>query len=346
MNMLDDLKYIHTKDIEDALGVAINQWEQLQIDVTPSKDFNFGNVYNVVLAGMGGSALPGVFFTSWPKLSEPFEISRNYTLPNYVDQDTLVIVSSYSGNTEESLSALEDARAKNAQIVVVAAGGQLVEKAKEYELPIVTIPAGKQPRMATFGFVKAFVSIMESAGVAQSGSVQELVSHVEWLKSEFANFAPDIITGNNPAKSLAHELAGKTVIVYSGPKMWPVANKFKICINENAKNTAWCNQYPEFNHNEFIGWSSHPVEKPFAVVEIRSNLEHERIQKRFEVTERLLSGKRPHPFVIEPKGDSLIAQLLWTVGFADLVSVYLSLLNGLDPTPVALVEKLKAELNK
>ena len=295
---------------------------------------------------MGGSALPGVFFTSWPMLSKPFEISRNYTLPNYVGQDSLVIVSSYSGNTEESLSALEDALSKNAQIVVVAAGGQLVEKAKEYDLPIVTIPSGKQPRMATFGFVKAFVSIMESASVVTEGSVEELVSHCDWLKAEFALFAPDIISEKNPAKLLAHELAGKTVIVYSGPKMWPVANKFKICINENAKNTAWCNQYPEFNHNEFIGWTSHPVEKPFAVVEIRSGLEHERIQKRFEVTERLLSGKRPHPFVIEPKGDSLIAQLLWTVGFADLVSVYLSLLNGLDPTPVALVEKLKSELNK
>ena len=343
--MLDDLKYIHTKDIEDALGVAIKQWEQLQIDVTPTKEFNLTNVSNVVLAGMGGSALPGVFFTSWPKLSKPFEISRNYTVPDYVGQSSLVIVSSYSGNTEESLSALEDARVKKAQIVVVAAGGQLLEKAKEYELPIVTIPAGKQPRMATFGFLKVFVSIMESAGVVPSGSVDELVSNAEWLKSEFSDFAPDIITNNNPAKLLAHELAGKTVIIYSGPKMWPVANKFKICINENSKNTAWCNQYPEFNHNEFIGWTSHPVEKPFAVVEIRSKLEHERVQKRFEVTERLLSGKRPHPFVIEPKGDSLIAQLLWTVGFADLVSVYLSLLNGLDPTPVALVEKLKSELN-
>jgi len=344
--MLDDLKYIHNKDAEDAIGVAINQWEQLQIDVTPTKQYSFSNVHNVVLAGMGGSALPGVFFTSWPQLSEPFEISRNYTVPNYVDKDTLVIVSSYSGNTEESLSALEDARSKNAQVVVVAAGGKLAEKAHEYDLPLVTIPPGKQPRMATFGFVEAFVSIMESAGVAPRGSVDELVSNSGWLKVEFALFAPDIITEKNPAKSLAHELSGKTVIVYSGPKMWPVANKLKICINENAKNTAWCNQYPEFNHNEFIGWTSHPVEKPFAVVEIRSNLEHERIQKRFEVTERLLSGKRPHPFVIVPKGESLISQLLWTVGYADIVSVYLSLLNGLDPTPVALVEKLKEELNR
>ena len=344
--MLDDLKYIHQKDTEDALGVAIGQWEQLLIDVTPSKPYTFQNVYNVVLSGMGGSALPGVFLNSWPDLSKPFEISRNYTLPNYVDSATLVIVSSYSGNTEETLSSLEDARKKGAQIVIVAAGGRLAEKALEYDLPLVTIPSGKQPRMATFGFLKAFTSILESAQIAPSNSVDELIALQEWLKTSYADFRADIPTIQNQAKKLAHELSGKTTIVYAGPKMWPVANKLKICINENAKNTAWCNQYPEFNHNEFIGWSSHPVEKPFAVVEIRSILEHERIQKRFEITEQLLSGSRPHPFVIEPLGDTLLKQLLWAVGYADIVSVYLSLLNGLDPTPVALVEKLKSELNK
>ena len=163
--------------------------------------------------------------------------------------------------------------------------------------------------------------------------------------TELNSFTKSSIDSNS-AKALANELVGKTVIVYAGPKLWPVANKMKICINENAKNTAWCNQYPEFNHNEFIGWTSHPVEKPFAVVEIRSTLEHERVQKRFAVTEKLLSGNRPHPFVINPKGDSLVEQLLWTVGYADIVSVYLAILNGLNPTPVELVEKLKSELNK
>ena len=344
--MLDDLKYINQKDTDDALGVAIGQWEQLLIDVTPSKPYTFQDVYNVVLSGMGGSALPGVFLSSWPKLSKPFEISRNYTLPNYVDSNTLVIVSSYSGNTEETLSSLEDARSRGAQIVVVSAGGKLAEKALEYDLPLVTIPSGKQPRMATFGFLKAFISILESANIVEPGNVEKLTSLHEWLKDEFALFREDVPTESNSAKALANELVGKTVIVYAGPKLWPVANKMKICINENAKNTAWCNQYPEFNHNEFIGWTSHPVEKPFAVVEIRSTLEHERVQKRFAVTEKLLSGNRSHPFVINPKGDSLVEQLLWTVGYADIVSVYLAILNGLNPTPVELVEKLKSELNK
>ena len=117
-------------------------------------------------------------------------------------------------------------------------------------------------------------------------------------------------------------------------------------MNENAKNTAWDDQYPEFNHNEFIGWSSHPVEKPFAVVEIRSQLEHPRVQKRFVVTERLLSGKRPSPIVVEPKGDTLLKQLLWGIAMGDFVSVYLALLNNVNPTPVDLVEKFKVALDE
>ena len=115
-------------------------------------------------------------------------------------------------------------------------------------------------------------------------------------------------------------------------------------MNENAKNLAWCNQYPEFNHNEFIGWSSHPIAKPMGVVEIQSNLEHERVQKRFGVTQRLLSGMRPEPIVIKPEGDSLIKQLLWSCTLGDFVSIYLALLNGVDPTSVDLVEKFKKDL--
>jgi glucose/mannose-6-phosphate isomerase len=136
------------------------------------------------------------------------------------------------------------------------------------------------------------------------------------------------------------------VVVYSGPLLFPAANKWKICCNENAKNLAWANQYPEFNHNEFIGWSSHPTEKLFAVVEIRSNLENERTQKRFVITERLLSGKRPMPIVVEPKGDTHLQQLLWSSMLGDFVTIYLALLNNQNPTPVDLVEKFKAELNK
>lgn len=340
--MLDDLKIIDQKDPQDALGVSGRQWEYL------GRDFDAAvsggePVHNVVLAGMGGSSLPGVIVATWPRLNVPFEIARGYSIPPYVGKNTLFISSSYSGNTEETLEALEHAEAAGAQIVVIAAGGKLAAKAAEKGYPLFAIPAGIQPRMATFYFLNAFVKILAPLGLTVDDT-GELAAASEWLKAELGKLAADVPTSQNLAKQIALELMGKTVIMYSGPLLFPAANKWKICFNENAKNTAWVNQYPEFNHNEFIGWSSHPVDKPFAVVEIRSELEHPRVQQRFEVSERLLSGKRPAPIIVRPVGDTVLQQLLWGIAMGDFVSCYLAILNGVNPTPVDLVEKLKAEL--
>lgn len=343
--MLDDLKYIHEKDKDDALGVVGDQWEQLQ--------HNFGvqfepktEIKNVVLGGMGGSALYALFLNSWPGLLVPFEIVRNYTIPKYVDGDTLFIASSYSGNTEETLSALDEAEKAGAQIVVLAAGGKLADRAKQAGYPLFEVPSGIQPRMCSFYFLSGVIQLLEPLGLVPKGSLAELHAAAEWLGKQTDTWLSTVPTAKNPAKRLALELMGKSVVVYSGPKLFPAANKWKICMNENAKNVAWCNQLPEFNHNEFIGWSSHPHSKPYAVVDLRSKLEHPRVQKRFEVTERLLSGKRPAPEVIEVQGETLIQQLLWAANFGDFTSLYLALLNGLNPTPVDLVEKFKVELDR
>jgi glucose/mannose-6-phosphate isomerase len=341
--VLDDLRYIHHNDPEDALGVAERQWQYLEHDFgvtfAPNVPIN-----NVVLAGMGGSALPGVLLNSWPQVRVPFEIVRGYTIPPYVDEHTLFISSRYSGNTEETLEALRHAEEKGVQIAVVAAGGKLADIARAKNYPLFAITPGIQPRMAVFFFLAAFVQLLGPLNLALQDTA-ELKAVASWLKEELAKLRPDVSTSQNQAKQIAQELMGRTVIVYSGPLLFPAANKWKIGMNENAKNLAWSNQYPEFNHNEFIGWSSHPVDKPFAVVELRSTLEHERIQKRFLITERLLSGKRPAPIVVEPHGETLLQQLAWSIALGDFVSVYLALLNGVDPTPVALVEKLKKALD-
>lgn len=343
--MLDDLKLIHERDAEDALGVVEKQWQQLQhaFDVPTPK---FSDVRNIVLAGMGGSGWPAVYMQVWGAPSVPFEIVRDYNLPAYVGPNTLFISSSYSGNTEETLSALTEAEERGAQVAVVTAGGKLAERAKAANHPLYLIPGGIQPRMSSFFFLVAMTQLLEPLGLLPEGKLDELHAASDWLKDQLASWKPEVPTDTNPAKKLTLELIGKSIVVYSGPKLFPAANKFKICLNENAKNVAWVNQYPEFNHNEFIGWSSHPTEKPYAVVEIRSNLEHPRVQKRFEVSERLLSGKRPAPEVITPVGETHLQQLLWTSNFCDFVSLYTAICNGLDPTPVGLVEKLKVELDK
>lgn len=341
--MLDNQSLLQQRDPDHALRIAAEQsqyfaasFDAIFTPNTPPR--------SIVWSGMGGSALPAVIIASWPRLTIPLEISRNYDIPPFVDQSTLFIASSYSGNTEETLAALARAEERQAQIVVIAAGGKLAEIARTKKYPLFALPAGIQPRMATFYFVNAFCQIVKSLDITVE-STQQLAATGDWLADHLAAWAPDVPETDNLAKQIAMKLAGKTPIIYAGPKLFPAANKWKIGMNENAKNTAWANQYPEFNHNEFIGWSSHPVEKPFGVVEIRSSLEHPRVQKRFELSERLLSGKRPASIVVEPHGETLLQQLAWSFALGDFVSIYLAILNGVNPTPVALVEKLKSQLD-
>lgn len=342
--MLDDLKMIHERDRQDALGVAEKQWEQLehvyQLNWQPKTE-----IKNIVLAGMGGSALAGLLSTTWPDYEVPFEIVRDYEIPAYVDKHTLFIASSYSGNTEETISALSAAEKAGAQIVVMSSGGELENTAKAKDYPFERLPKASQPRFGVLYGLKAYVTILERAGLVKTETAEaELHKTAVFLKSASKAWLPTVPIKQNSAKQLAQELLGKSVVIYAGPKLFPAAYKWKISINENAKNIAWCNQLPEFNHNEFLGWTQQPVSKPYAVVDLRSNLENERVQKRFEVTERLLSGKRPAPQVVKAQGDTLLEQLLWTVVFGDFVSLYLALLNGLNPTPVDLIEKFKREL--
>lgn len=343
--MLDDLKYIHSKDSEDALGVASKQWQQLQTVY----DFDILDleIENIVFAGMGGSALWAQLATTWPGFSVPFEIWRRYDAPAYISNKTLLIVSSYSGNTEETLSALKAGEESGANIVIAAGGGKLIEIAKEKNYPYTLLPEASQPRYCALNGLKSLVTILEKAGLVKSEAAEKTLHDTsEFLKHEIANWVADVPTSQNTAKQLALEIAGTSPVIYGGTKMFPAAYKWKISFNENAKNVAWCNEIPEFSHNEFLGWTSHPVDKPYSIIDLRSSFEHERIQKRFSVTERLLSGNRPHPHIVEAKGDTLLEHLLYCVAFGDFVSIYTALLNGLNPTPVDLIEKFKKALNE
>lgn len=341
--MLDDQNVLKQRDPQGALHIAATEPEQLEHSYKLALNLKPG-MANVVLTGMGGSAFPAAFIATWPAVSVPFLISRDYTLPGFVNEQTLVIVSSFSGNTEETLSSLEDARAKGAHIVVQANGGKLAEKAKEYNVPFVQIPDCAQPRMASLFFYKAIIEILVAAKLVDALAPAQLTKLAPKLKEVVKGLTPNVPEAQNLAKQLAQKMVGKTVIVYGGSLMYPAAQKWKICINENAKNTAWCNTFPEMSHNEFIGWSSHPVEKPFAVIDLFSNLEHPRVQKRFDVADRLLSGKRPAAIRVEAKGDTPLEQLLYLLILGDFTSVYLAILNGVNPTPVDLVEKFKKEL--
>ena len=342
--MLDDLKYVHHHDISDALGVAEKQPAQLAQKyetVFVPKD----QIINVVVGGMGGSGWPALYLKSWPGLNVPFEVVSNYDIPKYVGPKTLFIASSYSGNTEETLSALGQAEQSGAQIVVISSGGKLLDIAKEHGHPAFVIPKVSQPRMGTFYFLAVYVQLLEKLGLVPSGSLKELNETGKWLEKQIGTWLATIPSSQNKPKQLAKEMVGKSVVIYAGPLLAPVALKWKICINEDAKHVAWWNQFPEISHNEFIGWSSQPLDKPYCTIDLRSNLEHPRVQKRFEVTERMLSGLRPEPEVVQAVGDTLLQQLLWTSVLGDFTSIYLAILDNVDPTPVDLVEKFKKALD-
>lgn len=343
--MLDDLKFIHEKDTEDALGLTEKQWQQLEHKF----DFSVtGKFDNIVHSGMGGSALWALLSLGWPGYNVPFEVVRDYTIPAYVSKKTLFIASSYSGNTEETLAAVAAAEGKGAYIVIITSGGKLEALAQEKGYPLIALPKIDKPRYGAFYGLKGLIQVAAALKlVADPKAEAALTAVAKPLKEAIAGWVPTVPTKDNYAKQLAQELMGRSVVTYGGQLLTPAAHKWKISFNENSKNVAWEYAFPEFNHNEFTGWTSHPIEKPYAVVYLQSSFEHPRVTKRFELSDKLLSGRWPSPIRVQAVGKTPQEQLLWTVALGDFVSIYLALLNGVNPIDTGdkdIIEKFKKEL--
>lgn len=345
--MLDDLKIIHQRDPSDALGVAEKQAAQYE--------HNFGfnwtpdvPVKEVMVAGMGGSGLAARAYRTIPGLHVPFEIIQDYELPDWTSAHTLLVCSSYSGNTEEVVSVLQSALDskrpyERPMIVVVASGGTLLKIAQANGLPCITLPKDYQPRY-TFGFqYRALAEIFQASGL-HDNFLPILEQAAADLPAQIAHYVPTVATTHNQAKQIALECMGKSVVVYASTVFEPAAYKWKISFNENAKHIAWCGTYPEFNHNEFLGWSEQPEYKPYMLINLSSDLDHPRIGKRYEVSERLLSGRKPAAYAVTATGETRLAQMLQLIALGDYVSMYLAILANIDPTPVDLVEKLKVKM--
>lgn len=345
--MLDDKNVLMQRDRQGALDVAANLYKQTQFEVVLQDAENDGRAITaVVIAGMGGSALAAdmakVLLSQ--QLTIPLEVVKGYTLPNYVTSSTLVIASSHSGNTEETVACLNEAIAKGAQIGVTATGGALQQIANKHQIAFAGMPHDTQPRMAVFYNLRCMLALLANFNVIDDSLLNEIAASADWLHSESEKWDKTVGVEQNYAKQLALTAVGKNAVFYGGSLTAPVAYKWKISWNENAKNVAFWNFYPEFNHNEFLGWTSHPVEKPFVVFDLKSNLENPQILKRFALSDRLLSGLRPKANTVELQGETLLRQMLWGCVLADFVSIYLAILNNVDPTQVDLIEKFKKEL--
>lgn len=342
--MLDQPDVIARYDKSDALGVITGLPGQLAHTYpVPDGLADMTGITSIVLTGMGGSAQGAEFINTWlsDRLSIPVIIVRDYEIPAFIGPDTLILASSYSGNTEEALAAIHHAADKKAHIVVITSGGKLLEIAKERNYPLYVVPSGFQPRFAVLYDVRAIASVIQALGLAE-GILDELEASGTWLEGQLGAWSPAVATIDNPAKRIAEQLVGHPVVVYAGPSLKFAAMKWKIAFNENAKNIAFYNYLPEMDHNEFIGWE-HPKRSGLKVIELLSDLDISQVIKRFEISNKLLS-EYFEPIKVHADGETRLQQLVWTIGMGEYVATYLAFLNGIDPTPVDMVEKLKAQL--
>lgn len=319
-----------------------NYADAMQQDITPDEGVG---IANIVLCGMGGSALSANILKNWlyDNLVVPFEVVRGYNLPDYVNPDSLVIISSYSGNTEETLACYREAMGQSARIVVLSAGGELAKLAKENGQNLLELPSPNQPRLAVFASLKALACVFEDMRLVATTDLRgQLINSADYLDEIKFAMSPDNDT-NNKAMEIAEKVAGKMAVIYAGSSLGSAAYKWKINLNENGKQLAFYNTYPELNHNEFQGWLF-PADKPLVSIQLESDLDDERMKKRIATTTQILSTHGFEPIVVKAEGQTFIDQLLGTILLGDYVSAYVGILNGVDPTSVELIEKLKKEL--
>ena len=347
VDVLDDANVLKQRDPDRILEYIGNLYQDTTwLPSLESTDNDGREIRNIVIAGMGGSALAADILAAvirpWGGL--PIEVVKGYDLPGYAWQNTLVIVSSQSGNTEEALSCYRQARERGCQMAALSAGGQLLDSARQDNVMTAPVPADGQPRMAVIKHLKALLAILETYRLIDSRLTDQIEACHDWLRDESSQWHPQVPIHENYAKQLALVAVGKTPVIYGGALTAPLAFKWKISWNENAKNIAFHNQYPEFNHNEFIGWTSHPIDKPFEIFDLISKHEHPRIEERMVLSDRLLSGKRPKATQVHLAGESIIAETLWGCVLVDFICVYNAILNNVDPSVVTLIEKFKKEL--
>ena len=306
-------------------------------------------VQSVVVLGRGGSGISGdvVQAIVEPRLPVPFRTIKSYgPLPEWVGRNTLVFAVSYSGNTEETIAAFEEAPEAGARGVAVSSGGRLAELASSFGVAHVQIPAGLQPR-ASLGFL----TLPLLAVLVEIGLVPDLSDDVDEAVAVLADIAKRCnrtLTGDaNAAKSLARSLQGRVPVVYGGHGIGSVAAyRFKCDLNEYGKTPAWQGVLPELDHNEIVGWNvlEELTSSNFVVVLLRDAGDHERVALRMDITRRLIEKRVAEVIEVRSEGTSPLARILSLVMLTQLAAIYVGLANGVDPGPVEVIEKLKQEL--
>ena len=329
------------RDFPDQCRTA---WDEALAFSLPS---DYARAQQVVVAGMGGSAIGGDLLADLASLEEspPITVCRDYRIPRYVDEDTLVLACSYSGETEETLSGFRQALSQGAKVVAVTGGGTLAAEAQEHGVPVFRVTYKGEPRSALgYSFIVPTVLLMKLGLISDKArDFDEAMPILDGLVPELAE---ECHSPGNAAKALATDLLGKLIVIYGAGIFHGVARRWKTQFNENSKVWSAFESLPEAHHNSVVGYPlpAGVKERTFAVLLVPGHL-HPRTRLRYEITHSLLERDAISWRTLEGRGESPLSQMLSTILLGDYVSYYLALVQGINPSPVSVIDYVKERLS-
>lgn len=297
------------------------------------------NIQNIIVTGLGGSGIGGTILSELiqDECSIPVLVNKDYFLPAYVNSNTLVIISSYSGNTEETVSAMKQAITKKAQVVCITSGGKIKELADQNNFDTIIIPGGKPPRSCIGYSLVQLLKVIEFNEFVKTNLLAQVETSITLLNKENTSI-------KNEAMTIAKLLVDKLTVIYSLGTCEGVAVRFRQQINENSKMLCWHHTLPEMNHNELVGWTT--KNENLAVVTFKTSFDYERTIKRYEICKELFSKYSSSVTDITAKGNSKLEQYLYLINIGDWISCYIADIRNIDPIEVDVITNLKNELAK
>jgi glucose/mannose-6-phosphate isomerase len=294
-------------------------------------------IRNVVVTGLGGSGIGGKVISQYVSdaCPVPILVNNDYALPAFVDADTLVIISSYSGNTEETVSAMREAIGRGAMLAAVTSGGEVKSLCDTHNLPHILIPGGNPPRSMFAYSACQLLYLLRGFGLI-GGKVSEL------LEGAFHLLSTQQTTIEAEALEMARTLNGTTPVLYSEQRLEGVAVRWRQQINENSKMLCWHHVFPEMNHNELVGWETGTND--LTVVMLQSSADHERSRIRMNICKGIFEAKTSRVVELKAQGANLLEEIFYLIHFGDWVSLHLAELNGTDPIDIRNIDFLKNEL--
>lgn len=317
-----------TKQLEEALAIAG------AAVLTPKK-----GIQNIVVTGLGGSGISGTILSELVQneCPVPIIVNKDYFLPEFVNSHSLVVVSSYSGNTEETLSAMKQAIAKQAQIVCITSGGEVKNLASQHQYDTIVIPGGNPPRSCIGYSMVQLLKVLQFNGFVKTDFLAEVTSSITLLNSESAAIQTE-------SKRIARLLFGKIPVIYSLGSCEGTTVRFRQQINENSKMLCWHHTLPEMNHNELVGWTER--NESLAVITFRTSFDYERTIRRYDICRPLFERYSSSVTDIVAKGNTRLEQYFYLIHLGDFISVDLADLKKVDAVEVNVINQLKDELAK